>query len=398
MDWAMARTMLVSRGNPDGSSNADVLRPVFNGTALTRRETGKWIIDFGSETPIHAACKFQAPFEYVERIVLPERKKNKRKLYRDRWWLFAETRPTMRRAQAAHPRCLATAYVSKYRLFTWLNTNTVPADGLFIFARSDDYFFGVLHSSIHELWARRMGTQLREAESGFRYTPTTCFETFPLPWPPGGEPTQSPHIHVGGSSQRPQQPPDMNVGARSAPPAVNGGARKEPPAVNGGARSEPPDINVGGRRYERISEAARVLNEQRERWLNPPEWIEPLARAVDAEDDFADVPQPARALIRQSAIAARAAKDARLKKRTLTNLYNERPTWLRLAHEQLDRTVLEAYAAVDPDGAWSPDWAEVWIETGAGQPLPDEHPLAVRRREVDQLVLANLLRMNLARR
>ena len=28
-----------------------------------------------------------------------------------------------------------------------------------------------------------MGTQLREVESGFRYTPTTCFETFPFPNP-----------------------------------------------------------------------------------------------------------------------------------------------------------------------------------------------------------------------
>jgi hypothetical protein len=28
-----------------------------------------------------------------------------------------------------------------------------------------------------------MGTQLREYESGFRYTPTTTFETFPFPRP-----------------------------------------------------------------------------------------------------------------------------------------------------------------------------------------------------------------------
>jgi hypothetical protein len=32
-----------------------------------------------------------------------------------------------------------------------------------------------------------------------------------------------------------------------------------------------------------------------------------------------------------------------LKKRTLTNLYNQRPTWLRLAHETLDDTVFAAY-------------------------------------------------------
>ena len=38
------------------------------------------------------------------------------------------------------------------------------------------------------------------------------------------------------------------------------------------------------------------------------------------------------------------ASEAELKKRTLTNLYNERPTWLDLAHEQLDHAVLDAHA------------------------------------------------------
>ncbi len=123
----------------------------------------------------------------------------------------------------------------------------------------------------------------------------------------------------------------------------------------------------------------------------------PIAAVVDAEDDFADVPEGARPLIRHSAIMARAAKDKNLKKRTLTNLYNERPTWLKLAHEKLDRAVLSAYASVDPEGDWSEPWSEVWLETGAGQPLPEDHDLSARRKEVDQLVLANLLRMNLSR-
>ena len=34
---------------------------------------------------------------------------------------------------------------------------------------------------------------------------------------------------------------------------------------------------------------------------------------------------------------------ARLKKRTLTNLYNERPAWLDLAHKKLDAAVAAAY-------------------------------------------------------
>ena len=40
-----------------------------------------------------------------------------------------------------------------------------------------------------------------------------------------------------------------------------------------------------------------------------------------------------------------------LKKRTLTNLYNERPTWLDLAHKKLDAAVFAAYG-------WSPDMSD----------------------------------------
>jgi hypothetical protein len=59
--------------------------------------------------------------------------------------------------------------------------------------------------------------------------------------------------------------------------------------------------------------------------------------------------------------------------------------------------VLAACADIDPEGGWSEDWAEVWLDKGAGQPLPDNHPLKTRRDDIDQKVLENLLRLNLAR-
>jgi hypothetical protein len=40
-----------------------------------------------------------------------------------------------------------------------------------------------------------------------------------------------------------------------------------------------------------------------------------------------------------------------LKKRTLTNLYNQRPTWLDLAHRRLDEAVFDAYG-------WDPDMSD----------------------------------------
>ena len=85
------------------------------------------------------------------------------------------------------------------------------------------------------------------------YTPTTTFETFPFPWPPGKEPQDDPRVKA-------------------------------------------------------IAEAARELVTLRDNWLNPA-----------------------------------GASEAELKKRTLTNLYNQRPTWLDLAHRKLDEAVFAAY-------------------------------------------------------
>jgi len=143
--------------------------------------------------------------------------------------------------------------VAKHRIFAWLDGNVLADHQLIVFGRDDDYFFGVLHSRAHELWSLRMGTWLGVGNDP-RYTPTTTFETFPFPWPPGTEPTSDPHVIA-------------------------------------------------------IAEAARELVALRDCWLNPPDLAE-----------------------------------AELKKRTLTNLYNTRPTWLANAHAALDRAVLDAYA------------------------------------------------------
>ena len=40
--------------------------------------------------------------------------------------------------------------------------------------------------------------------------------------------------------------------------------------------------------------------------------------------------------------------------------------------------------------------AIVALRKGAGQPLPEDHELFAKRQEIDQKVLANLLRMNWA--
>ena len=137
-----------------------------------------------------------------------------------------------------------------------------------------------------------LGTQ--RLETWPRYTPTTCFETFPFP-----------------------EPIDKQWGA--------------------------------------IAAAAKELDELRNNWLNPPEWTRtemlefpgsidgPWTRYIEDSDENGI------GTVRYPRIVPKDEECAKkLKKRTLTNLYNERPTWLDLAHRKLDAAVFTAYG-------WNPD-------------------------------------------
>jgi type II restriction/modification system DNA methylase subunit YeeA len=192
----VALRMLAAPLNPNGLPNSDVIRPWVNAMDLTRRPRGMFIIDFGATMSEREAALYEEPFEYIRQHVYPERSENNRGAYRTKWWLHGEPRPELRGKLAGLKRFIATPGVSKHRLFVWLSCNVLPDHAVFAVTRDDDYFFGVLQSRAHELWARAQGTQLREVESGFRYTPTSTFETFPLPWPPGQEPKDSSQVEA----------------------------------------------------------------------------------------------------------------------------------------------------------------------------------------------------------
>jgi hypothetical protein len=174
---------MLEKPNPHGKSNSDVVRPWVNGRDITGRPRGMWILDFGVDMPAAKAMFYEAPFEYARQAVEPMRAKS-RTTIGERWWLHERPRGDMRQALAGLSRYVATPTTAKHRVFVWLDPDTLPDHQLMVFARDDDYFWGVLHSRVHELWARGTGTQVRERESGFRYTSTSTFETFPFPEPP----------------------------------------------------------------------------------------------------------------------------------------------------------------------------------------------------------------------
>ncbi|MCA1604032.1 MAG: SAM-dependent DNA methyltransferase, partial [Acidobacteria bacterium] len=160
--------------------NAEVLFPYINGEDLNSRSDvspSRWVIDFNDRTE-SAAKMFRAPFERVYNKVLPERLVNNRKIYRDYWWQFAEKRPTMRRAIQGMDQVLAVAVTSKTVMPMRLPTGQVFSNTVDVFATNLFEDQAVLSSTLHQMWAIKYGSGLRNDP---RYTPSKVFETFPRP-------------------------------------------------------------------------------------------------------------------------------------------------------------------------------------------------------------------------
>jgi hypothetical protein len=279
---------MLGRTNPNSRPNSDVLRPFRNGSDIVRVNSHRWIIDFGATMPLEQAALYEAPFEYLNAHVREERQSNGRAAYRDRWWIHGEARPGFRVKTKPLARYIATARVAKHRLFVWLDAAVLPDSKVIAITLDDDCSFGVLHSSIHEKWTLAT-CGWHGLGNDATYNPTTCFETFPFP-----EPTDK---------------------QRTA-----------------------------------IADAARELDRLRTNWLNPPEWTrtETLTFPGSADGPWAryvhDADSRGIGTVRYPRTVPKDDECAKeLKKRTLTNLYNQRPAWLDLAHRRLDEAVFAAY-------------------------------------------------------
>ena len=283
-----AAVRLLSSPNPDGRPNSDVIRPFRNGSDLVRVCSQRWIIDFGVNRPLAEAALYEAPFEYLVDHVKETRLKNNRQAYREKWWIHAEARPGFRERVTGHVRYIATARVAKHRIFVWLDSVVLPDSKVIAIGLSDGVRFGVLQSRVHEAWTLAT-CGWHGLGNDATYNPSLCFETFPFP------------------CATPEQ-------------------------------------------ETAIAAATKELDDLRCRWLNPPEWtrtevlefpgsvngpwsryvVEPDARGIGTVRWPRTVPKDPDCA-------------ASLSKRTLTNLYNQRPAWLDLAHRKLDEAVFAAY-------------------------------------------------------
>jgi hypothetical protein len=169
-----------------GAAYSDVVRPYLNGDDITEdplQSPRRWIIDFAMRA-LEDARAYSAALELVSGRVRPEREKNNRDAYRRFWWRFAEPRPGMRAALQDLTRYIAGNAQGKRFLFVWQPASVCPSNLTNVFALDSDYAMGILTSVVHQTWAQSEASTLRV---DLRYTPTSCFETFPWPNPSPGQ-------------------------------------------------------------------------------------------------------------------------------------------------------------------------------------------------------------------
>ena len=173
------------------SANEDVLYPYIGGEDLTSRfdvTPSRWVINFG-DMPLNgdeishdshrcAAAHYADLLKVVETKVRPQREKDKRKLYRDKWWQFAEKRRELTKAVESLSHVFVRPRVSSTHAVVRIPAEWVVSNTLYVFAVENWSFASLMQSSIHEEWVKSQSSTLKEDTT---YHPTDCFETFPFP-------------------------------------------------------------------------------------------------------------------------------------------------------------------------------------------------------------------------
>jgi type II restriction/modification system DNA methylase subunit YeeA len=280
-----ARSFLSLPRNPNGRSNHEVVRRLYDVDDIVGRDSDRWVVDFGTSRSEAEASFYEAPFQtvVVGRVVPfrsdPTKCRSTERRLRGRYWEFQRPRPELRKAlRGFATRFIITPESSEHRLFTFAPTQVLIQGSLFAIARDDLVSLGILTSRIHEVWSTAQGNRLGVGNQR-RYNIGVAFKTFPFP-----------------------------LGLTLNVPASD--SAQDPCA-------------------QRITAAAAELVRLRDNWLNPQEWVKRVPEVVPGYPD------------RLLPVDDKAA--AELKKRTLTNLYNQRPTWLANAHKALDEAVAAAY-------------------------------------------------------
>lgn len=184
LEPAQAQRLLHS--NP---ANRDVVFPYLIGEDLNTsptHEPSRSIINF-FDWPLVKAEQYPDALSIVREKVYPVRAQVNREAHRKYWWHYGDKRPALYNEVKRLSRVLLVSRVTKHIGFAFVTKGSVYAETTVVVAYDDYFHFAVLQSNIHESWAWKYCSTMRNA--GIRYSPSDCFHNFPFPVDASGQPS-----------------------------------------------------------------------------------------------------------------------------------------------------------------------------------------------------------------
>ena len=155
-------------------------RPFVSGRDLTGRSRGLLAIDCDGLSEAELNQRYPRFYQHLLDRVKPVREHNPRAFKRDRWWIFGENQPGMRKAVSDISRFIATTETAKHRVFHFFPRDVLAEGTVAVIALEDAFYHGILSSTTHVIWALAAGGRLGVGNDP-RYNKTRCFDTFPFP-------------------------------------------------------------------------------------------------------------------------------------------------------------------------------------------------------------------------
>jgi len=162
-------------------ASATIIKPLLGGEDINNsigHKASRFAMNFSGMSEDEIERGFPDLYEIAKATLMPERAKVSNLVTRRNWWLYERERPDLYLSIALKNDVLVTCRVSPH-----LSIARVPAAQIFgesvdVFALSTHAAFATLQSRVHEVWARFFASSMKD---DLRYTPSDCFETFPLP-------------------------------------------------------------------------------------------------------------------------------------------------------------------------------------------------------------------------
>lgn len=163
--------------------NKEVLFPYLRGVDFNSEPTHKpkvYVINF-RDWSFEKAILYPDCLSILTERVKPERDAiiaKGKQIHEYNYWKYWDKRLESYDRIANLDRVLFHAFTGKYIAFSFVPTSYVFASPNVVIGSDSFSLFSILQSTLHEIWVRKFTSYNLSLP---RYTPTDCFETFPLP-------------------------------------------------------------------------------------------------------------------------------------------------------------------------------------------------------------------------